>query len=284
MKIGIIGDSCCDLTPEMIQELQAQLVPLKITVGEETFVDDRDIDLAALRGAIHNCKTAASTACPSPEDYAQAMRQSDASMVITISAKLSGSHNAAMVARDLVLEETPEKKIHVFDSGSASSGEVQIALQIRELEEQGLEFNEIVQRIETKLTQMHTLFILEDLSTLMKNGRLNKVVGTVATLLSLRPIMSDNGHGEIAMLDKVRGTQKALARLTELVVGYTANCAKHSVRLVLSHCNCLERGEELRAMLLAQCPALSEVLLVATRGLSTVYANEGGVIAAFHGA
>lgn len=282
MKIGIITDSCCDLTPQMRQELGADLIPLKITVGNDVFVDNKDIDLSALRQSIRSCRTAASTACPAPEEYAEAMRKYDACFVITISARLSGSHNSAEVAKGIVLEESPEKLIHVVDSRSASSGEVQIALQIWELIGAGRSFHEIVDAVEQKRDRMRTLFILEDLSTLMKNGRLSKVVGTVATLLSLRPIMAEDGHGEIQMMDKVRGTQKALTRLTELVADFTKNCADQSVRLVLSHCNAPERGETLRNMLLASCPALGEVLLVATHGLSTVYANEGGVIAAFH--
>lgn len=284
MKIGIITDSCCDLTPEMRGQMSADLIPLKITVGTSTFVDDKNIDLAGLRTAIHQCKTAATTACPAPEEYAEAMRKYDGCVVITLSAKLSGSYNSAEVARKIVLEEYPDKKIHIVDSRSASSGEVQIAMHADELIRQGVDFDEIVQQVEAKINKMHTLFILEDLSTLMKNGRLGKVVGTVATLLSLRPIMSENGHGEIVMLDKVRGTQKALVRMTELVADYTKGCAEKSVRLVLSHCNCVERGEELREMLIGSCPALYDVMLVATNGLSTVYANEGGVIAAFHGA
>ncbi|MEG2074751.1 MAG: DegV family protein, partial [Angelakisella sp.] len=122
---------------------------------------------------------------------------------------------------------------------------------------------------------------LEDLSTLMKNGRLGKVVGTVATLLSLRPIMGENGNGEIAMVDKVRGTQKALVRLTEIISEYTADCGAKSIRLVLAHCNAKERGESVREMILQKCPAIGEVEVVSTKGLATVYANEGGIIAAF---
>lgn len=281
MSIGIIADSCCDLDRKMKEMLHADLIPLKITVGGQVFTDDRDIDLAALRAAIKQSKTAATTACPSPEEYAEAMRKYDSCMVITLSSKLSGSYNSAMVAKGLVEEECPQKKIHICDSKSASSGEVQIALMIRELDGRGLSFETIVELVEENISKTRTFFILEDLSTLMKNGRLNKVVGTVATMLSLRPIMGENGAGEIAMVDKVRGTQKALVRLTEIIAERTLTCGSKSVRLVLSHCNAEECGKGLRDMILRQCPAIGEVLLVATKGLSTVYANEGGVIVAF---
>lgn len=280
MKIGIIADSCCDMTPEMIKKTGIDLVPLKITVGGSTFVDDENIDLSLLRSAIHESKTGATSACPAPGEYAEAMRRYDKCVVITLSSRLSGSYNSAIVAKDMVLEEFPNKRIHIFDSESACSGETWLALLAHDIIVSGRSFDELVEQVERKIANMRTLFVLEDLSTLMKNGRLNKVVGTVATLLSLRPIMSDNGHGEIAMLDKVRGTQKALARLVELVKEYTAGATASSRRIVLTHCNCRERVNTLREMILNQCPAVGEVLIVATRGLSTVYANDGGVVAA----
>lgn len=283
MNIGIITDSCCDLTTEMRDRLQAARIPLKIMVADEVFVDNKDIDLPKLRDSIRRSKTAPTTACPAPGEYAEAMRRYDECFVVTLSSRLSGSYNSAEVARTVVLEESPEKKIHVVDSRSASSGEVSLALQLSEMIAKGMSYEDIVFGIEAAARNMRTLFVLDNLDALMKSGRLNKVVGTVATLLSMRPIMSENGNGEIIMLDKVRGTQKALVRLTELVAGFTKDCAERSVRLVLAHCNCAERSETLRTMLLEGCPALSEVLTVATNGLSTVYANEGGVIIAFQG-
>ena len=282
MRIGIIVDSACDLSTEMIQEMQIDFVPLKISVGGKTFVDNLDIDLALLRNTIRECNTAATTACPSPEDYAQAMRKYDACFVVALSSKLRGSYNAAVVARDLVLEEYPDKKIYVINSRSASAGEALVAKEIYDMIAEGMNFEEICVKIEHNIDHMRTLFILEDLSTLMKNGRLNKVVGTVATLLSLRPIMSDNGSGEIIMVDKVRGTQKAIVRFCEMIAEETKNCGKATKKLFLANCNCHERAEDIKLLIREKCPAIEDVIIVATHGLATVYANEGGIVAAYH--
>ena len=282
MNIGIIVDSCCDLSYEMVTKLQAVITPLKIDVGDTQFIDDNLIDLELLRNRIKSSKKAPSTACPSTADFADAMRLYDQCFVITLSSSLSGTYNAAVVAKDMMLEESPEKKIHVIDSLGASSTEVQLALYVHELAESGHTFEEIVVLSEARKKTCRTIFILEDLSTLMKNGRLSKVAGTVATFLSIRPIMQDNGNGEIVLLEKVRGSQKALIRLTDIIKENTVDQQKHTLRLVLAHCNCEERANSLKADILKKCPAIKEVLIVPTRGLSTVYTNDGGVIISYY--
>lgn len=187
-------------------------------------------------------KSAASSACPSPEEFAELMRPCDECFVVTLSSKLSGSYNAARVAMDMVREAHPEKKIHVFDSKSAAAGELQIALFLKERIDAGESFESIIPQAEAFIANMRTLFVLEDLGNFVKNGRLNKVTGIVASILSLCPIMSDDGHGEVKMAAKVRGLQNALTRLDDLVAGAERRSGqKKSLTLVLAYCNCPER-------------------------------------------
>ncbi len=162
-------------------------------------------------------KQAAGSACPSVEEYAEQMRRCDACIVVTLSGKLSGSYNSARVARDMVLEESPGKQIHILDSESASAGELRLALYLKELIDAGEDFDTVVEKSTRFMESMRTLFVLEDLGNLVKNGRLNKVSGIVASVLSLCPIMSDDGHGEIRMAAKARGMKQALMKLTSLI-------------------------------------------------------------------
>ena len=282
MNIGIIVDSCCDLSPKLIDITHADIASLKIDVGNKQFIDDRTLDVPQLLQAIKACKQAPSTACPSTTDFVELMKKYEQCFVITLSSNLSGTYNSAIVAKDLVLEEYPEKKIYVCDSLSASSTEVQLALYAHELINLGHAFEEIIELLEKRKACCKTMFVLEDLSTLMKNGRLGKVAGTVATFLSLRPIMVDNGNGEIALLEKVRGTQKALARMSDIICEGTKNEEKKSIRLILAHCNCKERADNFKKDILEKCSAIKEVLVVDTRGLSTVYTNDGGVIISYY--
>ena len=128
---------------------------------------------------------------------------------------------------------------------------------------------------------MKTHFVLEDLGNLVKNGRISRTAGFVGTMLNLRPIMGENGHGEIIPLEKVRGTANAMRRLVELVAEETDHLPAASKLLVLSHCNCQERAMQLKKAFLERCAVFKDVIVVPTGGLSTVYANDGGIVIAF---
>ena len=282
MSIQILGDSCCDLTPALKTLLGVRLIPLELRPNQElSFVDDETLDTDALLRAMKASKQATSTACPSPEAYAAAMRECEACVVVTLSAKLSGSYNAAVMGRNLVLEEEPDKQIFVLDSESAAAGQTRLLLLLYDLIQEGLPFDEVVARACAFRDKMRTLFVLEDLSNLIKNGRISKAAGVIGSMLSLRPIMCDNGQGENACLEKVRGTANAMARLVIRVAELTRDAAARSVRLVMSQCNCTDRALSLKKSLLEACPALEDVLIVPAAGVTTVYANDGGIVLAF---
>ncbi|HIW73954.1 MAG TPA: DegV family protein [Firmicutes bacterium] len=281
-RIQLIVDSCCDLTPELREKIDARVAPLKVRVaGGAEYVDDGTADIPALIADMARSKQGASSSCPSTEEYAAHMRAAEECFVVTLSSRLSGSYNAARVAADLVREDYPEKKIHVFDSESASAGEVQLALFLHDRIEQGMDFEKIIPLADAYISKMRTLFVLEDLGNFVKSGRLSKVSGLLASVLSLCPIMGDNGHGDIKLVAKARGIQNSLRKLTQTVAELTAQAEEKSLRLVLAYCNCPERAEALKRALLEKCAALREILLMPTGALSTMYANDGGVIVAF---
>ncbi len=281
MGIQIITDSCCDFTPAMKHLLGLSVASLKIDVGGIHYVDDDSMDTSRLISDMKAYKGAPSTACPAPEEYAALMARAPESFVITLSSKLSGSYNAACVGRDMALETDPSLKIHIFDSESASAGQTRIALLLRDMIDARLSFDEIVEKASAFIASMKTHFVLEDLSHLVKNGRISRTAGLLGTMLNLRPIMGENGHGEIIPLEKIRGTANAMRRLVEIVAEETADAAASSIILVLSYCNCLDRALELKKMFLSQCAALKEVVTVPTNGISTVYADDGGIVVAF---
>lgn len=281
MEIQIIADSCCDLTPTLRRVLRVRTASLTIRVDDGEFIDDENLDIPALMAAMKQSANAPTTACPAPEAYAAMMTQAPMTFVVTLSSRLSGSYNAACVGRDMALEATPSLKICVLDSESASAGETRIVMLLRDLIDAGLAFEEIEQRARAFIAPMRTRFVLEDLSHLVKNGRISKMAGFVGTVLNLRPLMADNGHGEIVCLEKIRGTANAMKKLVEHVAAETADAARASIVLVLSYCNCAPRALELQKNLLASCAALKDVIMVPTGGISTVYADDGGVVLAF---
>ena len=133
MKYKIIVDSCGELTPEMKQDERFASAALTLEVGADTIVDDDSFDQADFLRKVAAYPECPKSACPSPEVYQRGF-EADAEHLyaVTLSAELSGSYNSAELGKSLTLEEHPDKKIHVFNSKSASIGETLIALKIQE--------------------------------------------------------------------------------------------------------------------------------------------------------
>ena len=278
----ILADSCCDLSPELLKKTQARVAPLTITIDDTHYVDDGTVDIPPYLAAMKASKNPVRSACPSPDLYAEDIKAADGDcFIITLSSKLSGSHNAAVLGVQLAEEDMPEKKVHVFDSESASAGETYLALMIHDLIAAGKSFEQIVETVEEKIRSMHTLFVLDSLDNLVKNGRISKTVALLANVLSIRLLMSDDGHGAIKNISKARGIKGALTQMLETCRKHTEGLAAASQRLVISYCNCPERARQVRDMIREKCPAIGEIVMTPTSALSSMYANDGGVVIAY---
>lgn len=278
----ILADSCCDLSPELLKKTQAKIAPLTITIDDTHYVDDGTVDIPPYLAAMKASKNPIRSACPSPDLYAEDIRATEGDcFIVTLSAKLSGSHNAASLGAQLAQEDMPEKKVHVFDSESASAGETYIALMIHDLIAAGKSFEQIVELVEEKIRSMHTLFVLDSLDNLVKNGRISKTVALLANVLSIRLLMSDDGHGAIKNISKARGIKGALGQMVETCRKHTEGLAAASQRLVISYCNCPERARQVRDLIREKCPAIGEIIMTPTSALSSMYANDGGIVIAY---
>ena len=278
MSFKIVVDSCCDLTAQMRREPCFVKVPLSIHSNGSIFVDDDTLDQADLLWAMKQSEDAPSTACPSPQAYLDAF-QGDAEdiYVVTLSALLSGSHNSAEQARVLLEEEHPEKNIHVFNSCSASSGEVLAALKIQELASAGMPFKRVVREVEQFIYQMQTLFVLESLENLRKNGRLTKAQAVITGALRIKLLMGATPEGEICKLGQALSMKQALSRLVDRIA---ADPAHKGRTIAICHCNCLDRAFQVKQQIEANCQA-EKILILEAGGITTVYANAGGIVVAY---
>ena len=192
-----------------------------------------------------------------------------------MSAELSGSYNSAVLGMNLYHEEHGEKNIHVFNSCSASIGETLIALKIRECEEQGMTYEQVIETVEAYIESQHTYFVLETLDTLRKNGRLTGIKALVATALNVKPVMGATPEGNIYQIGQGRGMKKALGKMAESVLAEMSD--PQNKILAISHCNCPERAEAFKE-LLVKYATFKDVIVVDTAGISSMYANDGGII------
>lgn len=284
MTYKIIGDSCLDLTEELKKDPGFQMIPLTLQVGNVQVIDDETFDQSAFIEMVKACPECPKTACPSPESFKKAYEEADADavFVITLSNHLSGSYNSAVLAKELYEEEKKEagepvtKKITVIDSLSASSGELDQALYIRDLCEQGLDFETVAEMAEAYSHRMKTYFVLETLDTLRKNGRLSGLQAFFATALNIKPVMGAE-EGVIIKLDQARGINKALQRMCDIAVKETGDTS--GKRVVICHVNHQERALYVKAELEKRA-SFKEIVITEAAGVATVYANDGGIILA----
>ena len=284
MTYKIIGDSCLDLTEELKKDPGFQMIPLTLQVGNVQVIDDETFDQSAFIEMVKACPECPKTACPSPESFKKAYEEADADavFVITLSNHLSGSYNSAVLAKELYEEEKKEpgepvtKKIAVIDSLSASSGELDQALYIRDLCEQGLNFETVAEMAEAYSHRMKTYFVLETLDTLRKNGRLSGLQAFFATALNIKPVMGAE-EGVIIKLDQARGINKALQRMCDIAVKETGDTS--GKRVVICHVNHQERALYVKAELEKRA-SFKEIVITEAAGVATVYANDGGIILA----
>lgn len=275
MKYKIVVDSCCELLEEYKKDERFQIIPLGLEVGDYQIMDDKDFDQAEFLAQVAVCPKCPKSSCPSPEKYMEAYRtEAENVFVITLSSHLSGSYNSAVLGKNLYHEQYGEKNICIFDSESASSGETQYALKAMELQEKGLSFEDTVRELEAFREEMKTYFILDNLETLRKNGRLTGVKAMVVSTLNIKPIMCGD-HGVIKQKSQAVGMKKAIIKLAGIMVSEVPDIKDRT--LMISHCNCPDRAAFVKKELLARTQ-VKDVIIMNTAGISSMYANDGGVV------
>lgn len=275
MTWKIIVDSACNLRElsGLAEGVEFINVPLTIQVGDQVFVDDEGLDIIHMMATMYTSLAASQSACPSPEAYRQALQGADKAIIITITGTLSGSNNSARLGTEMYHEEHPEAKIHIVDSLSAGGEMDLLALKANDLIASGQDFEQVVAGINTYREKTKLLFMLARVDNLVKNGRLSKLQGTIASLLNIRIIGQASAEGTLELLQKVRGQKKTVsAGLEEMIKsGYKGG------KVMISHCNNDKIVEQLTAALREKFPEASLTALP-TSGLCSFYAEDGGIL------
>lgn len=276
----IVIDSCGELTEELKSDGHYETVSLEMEVNGCRIVDDETFDQLDFLKRVKESPVGPKSSCPSPECYMQAYEgEAEHVYVVTLSKELSGSYNSAVLAKKLYAEEHGEdgKKIYVFNSRSASIGETLIGMKAQEYEEAGYTFEDTVAAVEKYISEQNTYFVLETLETLRKNGRLSNLKAFVANALNIKPVMGATPEGMICQLGQARGMNKALKKMVEEVIAGTSDCENRI--LAISHCNCPKRAETVKEEI-EKLVKFKSIIVVDTAGISSMYANDGGVIMA----
>lgn len=272
----ILVDSGCDLMciETMAEGIMYDRVPLKILMGDKEFVDDETLDVAQMVEEMYTYHGKTSSACPSPEEWAAHFRDAEESYVITITGALSGSHNSAMVAKHMVEEEDPSKKIYVLDSLSAGGEMTLLAQKLHELLQADVPFEEVCRQMDA-YSRDHTrlVFVLYSIENLVKNGRVSKIAGMAAGLLNLSIVAKATEKGEIGPIGKARGKKKG----ARLVLEEMEQQGYQGGKVILSHCQNPDGVEMIKETISEK---YENVVFesMETRGLCSYYAERNGLM------
>ena len=278
MEYKIIVDSCCDMTPELAERLGVSaVVPMTMMLGDKEFVDDDSLDLPGFMAEMKACKGKVSSASPPPIAFMEAIESAIHSFVVTISSQLSGSYANAELGKTFA-EENGVTDTHVFDSKSASAGEILVAIKLRELLSKGIPKDQIISTINQFIDSMKTFFVLERYENLIKNGRLNKVTGKIVQLMNVKLIMGSDGSGNIKLHAKPRGTEQMLEKIISFIK--STNRSTNGESMVICHCNNLPLAKQLSNAINLQF-SFKEILIIPTKGTISLYADDKGIVMAF---
>ena len=213
--IKIITDSSCDLPKEIVREYGIEVVPLSVEIDGKRYIEGKDITPEEYWQKMQKAKTLPKTSQPPPAMFADVFKkiidEGNEPLCITISSKLSGTYQSALVGNDI-----SGNKAVVFDSlaGSLSHG-IQVLMAAR-LSQAGKKMNEILKELERYRKSVKIIIPLDTLENIVKGGRLSRVQGTVAKLLNIKVILH-GVEGEVKMLKKVRGMKRFREAILEII-------------------------------------------------------------------
>ncbi len=251
-------------------------IPFTIRIGDQEYIDDENMSVSAMLEANETHAELAQTACPSPEDWMERFGAEGPVISFTISSALSGSYNSACTARNMVLEEQPEREIAVIDSKATGPEQAMLIWRARDLILKGLSFAEIIEDLNESARKIHTVFALHSYHNLVKAGRVSRLIGFIAGHLGFWGIGVGTDEGEIGIRGKARGTRGMVRFLVEEItkIGVAGK------EIVISHCQNEQDALALKAAL-EQALQQVKVIVQPTRGLDSFYAERCGLIVGY---
>ena len=273
-KIKIVADSSADILA--LDAVDFALAPLKIITNETEFIDDAALDVDAMVQWFDSYKGKSKTSCPNPADWLEAFGEAEEVFCVTITSGLSGSYNAACIARQMYEDAHRDRKVHVIDSLSAGP---ELQLLIEKLQQyiiQDMSFEEICRGIEEYKQQTGLVFVLESLKNFAANGRVNPAVAKIAGVLGIRIVGRASDQGTLENTDKCRGQARSLTA----VVKNMENAGLRTGKVIIAHCENEPAARELEQLLAQKLPQ-AQVQIMPCTGLCSFYAERGGLMIGF---
>ncbi len=273
-EFRIVADSAADLFS--LERVSFAAAPLKVITDEREFPDVEGLDVGQMVDYLKAYHGRSTSSCPNPEEWLRAFGDAKYILAVALTSALSGSCNAAEVAKQLYEAEYPDRKVFVVDSLSAGPGETLLVEKLEELIVSGMAFEDICREIKTYQKQTGLFFMLESLTNFANNGRVSPAVAKIAGVLGINIVGKASVEGTLEPTDKCRGLKKSLAT----IVAHMKKSGFRQGKVRIAHCFNETGAAHLKDLILAEFGS-ADIQIYPTNGLCSFYAERGGILVGY---
>lgn len=271
MKRKIVADSSCDMWE--LNGVDFAVAPITISTDNKHYVDNQELDVHLMSEELAKYKGVSHTACPSVGSWLDCYEGFDEVFVITLTGAMSGTYNSAMTAKGIYEEENENVKVHVFDSLSTGPEMRLLIEKLKEMIDEDLPFEEIVEKGQDYLNHTRLFFALKSLHNFAMNGRVSKAVASAIGVLNISIFATASEEGTIQQISKCRGEKKVVKSMIE----HLENAGYHGGKVRISHADNLKLAHNVRDKILELYPN-ADIIVYPMGGLCTYYAEIGGLL------
>lgn len=271
MKRKIVADSSCDMWE--LNGVDFAVAPMTISTDNKHYVDNQELDVHLMSEELAKYKGVSHTACPSVGSWLDCYEGFDEVFVITLTGAMSGTYNSAMTAKGIYEEENENVKVHVFDSLSTGPEMRLLIEKLKEMIDEDLPFEEIVEKGQDYLNHTRLFFALKSLHNFAMNGRVSKAVASAIGVLNISIFATASEEGTIQQISKCRGEKKVVKSMIE----HLEDAGYHGGKVRISHADNLKLAHNVRDKILELYPN-ADIIVYPMGGLCTYYAEIGGLL------
>lgn len=281
--------SCCstaDLSKERFNKREIQYVCFHFTLGDQEYLDDLGEsvppeELYRRMVAGENTKTSQVSTAEYEALFEKNLKEGKDILHITLSTGISGTYNSACVARDILSERYPDRKIYVVDSLGASSGYGLIMETLADMRDAGMGIDELHQWIEAHKLELHHWFFSMDLTFYIRGGRISKTAGFIGSVMGICPLLNMDNEGKLIPREKIRTKKKVIKRIVEKMEENARDGLDYSGKCFLSQSECMEDARAVADLVEERFPKLDGKVEIFPIG-ATIGSHTGpGTIALF---
>ncbi len=252
MTIKIITDSCCDLSAELVEQLEIEVIPVLVVNGDKEYRDYIDIQPKTVYDGMRKgkiFKTAQITPIIFEEYFKKYAKEQTPAIYLGFSSQLSSTFQSSILAKRSLLEKYPDLDIEVIDTKAASGGLGLIVYEVARAAQNGATKEELLKLIEHYIDNMDHIVTVDDIEYLYRGGRVSRTTAVLGGMLNIKPILEMN-QGKLIPIDKVRGRAKALKRMLELMEERNIDDNFKDRTIFIYHGDDIKNAEKLRDMVI----------------------------------